>query len=342
MKDKMEKYLINFIRTDTKTAGAKAEADIATFLKSQGFLSIYFDTDLPRLVGLFFEDYLISKKIKQIKAEDVCVLQYSLYSRYHLKKFIQKISQVSTNILVIHDIISLREFSSNADLVRQEIEVFNLFSAIVAHNEEMKRWLITNGVTVPVYSLEIFDYDVPSFLQLEEGNKNSGIVFAGNLDKSEFLSTWQANVPVYLYGINTLNLQYSANLNYLGSQSPTQISQTIARYAFGLVWDGSSVESCTGMFGEYLKYNNPHKTSLYLSSGLPVIIWKEAALAKFIETRGLGIAVSTLAEAEKIIEELSEEEYQVMRKNCQKIAKQLSQGEFTQAAINQILGLQNG
>ena len=47
--------------------------------------------------------------------------------------------------------------------------------------------------------------------------------------------------------------------------------------SFGLVWDGISVETCAGVYGEYLKVNNPHKTSLYLASGIPVIIWKEAA-----------------------------------------------------------------
>ena len=52
---------------------------------------------------------------------------------------------------------------------------------------------------------------------------------------------------------------------------------------FGLVWDGTSLDGCNGRYGEYLKFNNPHKTSLYLSCGIPVIIWKEAALADFVE-----------------------------------------------------------
>ena len=29
--------------------------------------------------------------------------------------------------------------------------------------------------------------------------------------------------------------------------------------SFGLVWDGTSKDTCIGGFGEYLKFNNPHK-----------------------------------------------------------------------------------
>ena len=59
--------------------------------------------------------------------------------------------------------------------------------------------------------------------------------------------------------------------------------------SFGLVWDGMSSETCKGSFGEYLRINNPHKTSLYLASGIPVIIWSKAALAEFIEKNKCGI-----------------------------------------------------
>ena len=57
-----------------------------------------------------------------------------------------------------------------------------------------------------------------------------------------------------------------------------------------------SSETCKGSFGEYLRINNPHKTSLYLASGIPVIIWSKAALAEFIEKNKCGITVDSLYE----------------------------------------------
>ncbi|NRO11242.1 Beta-1,6-galactofuranosyltransferase WbbI [Lactobacillus helveticus] len=46
--------------------------------------------------------------------------------------------------------------------------------------------------------------------------------------------------------------------------------------------------------GNYLRYNDPHKLSLYLASGIPVIIWKKAAEAKFVEENKVGITVDSL------------------------------------------------
>ena len=34
------------------------------------------------------------------------------------------------------------------------------------------------------------------------------------------------------------------------------------------MWDGPSPDTCAGVYGAYLRYNNPHKTSLYLAAGL--------------------------------------------------------------------------
>lgn len=87
---------------------------------------------------------------------------------------------------------------------------------------------------------------------------------------------------------------------------------------FGLVWDGTSVSTCTGDFGEYLQYNNPHKTSLYIRCQLPVIIWNKAALADFVRENGIGICVDSLEELEKILNTLSEEEYAEMKKGRQR------------------------
>ena len=65
---------------------------------------------------------------------------------------------------------------------------------------------------------------------------------------------------------------------------------------FGLVWDGDSLEECHGDFGSYLKYNTPHKASFYLRAGLPIIVWKESAIAPLVEEKGVGFAINSLKE----------------------------------------------
>lgn len=58
--------------------------------------------------------------------------------------------------------------------------------------------------------------------------------------------------------------------NLEGSYMPEELPEKLeAKY--GLVWDGLEITSCEGTFGQYLKYNNPHKFSLYMAAGIAVI-----------------------------------------------------------------------
>lgn len=329
----MEKYLIDFVRNDTVTAGSKAESDINLFLKPHGFKSVYFDVELPRAVKYIFEDYIIQKKIKHIKAEDLCVFQYSLYSRGSLVKFAKHLSFVAKKLLYIHDITSLREQGSSPKEVAEELSVFNLFDCLIVHNESMKKWLEANGVIRPMVSLEIFDYAHTISLKEDRVSDYKTIVFAGNLDKSQFLNQLSNQYPYFLYGLKSESTSYSGNVHYLGSKTATEIPSAITPYGFGLIWDGPEITSCTGMLGEYMRYNNPHKTSLYLSSGLPVIIWKEAALASFVQKHRVGLVVESLTDIDSLFNELTTEEYQLLKSNAQKMADRLRSGYYTVSSV---------
>ena len=102
---------------------------------------------------------------------------------------------------------------------------------------------------------------------------------------------------------------------------------------FGLVWDGDSLDACSGDMGEYLRYNNPHKTSLYIRCHLPIIIWKQAALAPFVSQRGIGLCVDSLREIGSALNALTPERYAEMRHRVEELSLQLSQGHFFREAL---------
>ena len=102
---------------------------------------------------------------------------------------------------------------------------------------------------------------------------------------------------------------------------------------FGLVWDGDSLDACSGDMGEYLRYNNPHKTSLYIRCHLPIIIWRQAALAPFVSQWGIGLCVDSLREIEPAISALTPERYAEMRHRVEELSLRLSQGHFFREAL---------
>lgn len=122
------------------------------------------------------------------------------------------------------------------------------------------------------------------------------------------------------------------NIEYHGSFPVDEIPMMLDR-GFGLVWDGDSIYGCQGQSGQYLRYNNPHKLSLYLSSGLPVVIWREAAEAKFVEENGVGILVDDLRDLQMIISRLSAEEWNDFIRNVRNVSKKLCNGFYASSSI---------
>ena len=102
------------------------------------------------------------------------------------------------------------------------------------------------------------------------------------------------------------------------------------------MWDGNSIQTCASVFGEYLRVNNPHKTSLYLAAGIPVIIWAEAALAEFVSENECGITITSLEGLSARLKNVSEEEYENLKKNAARVGEKLRKGYYTQKAISQV------
>lgn len=104
-----------------------------------------------------------------------------------------------------------------------------------------------------------------------------------------------------------------------------------------MIWDGNSLKMCEGLYGEYLKYNNPHKLSLYIVSGLPIIVWNKAAIADYIIENNLGITISSLEEIEEKISNITEKEYKIMKENVLKLQEKIKKGEVLKQILNKIL-----
>ena len=129
-----------------------------------------------------------------------------------------------------------------------------------------------------------------------------------------------------LYGPNYTGKK-DGNITYKGSFPPDDLP-FVLEGGFGLVWDGISSETCAGVWGEYLKYNNPHKTSLYLASGLPLVIWEKAALADFVVKNGCGITVASLFDIPEAINKVTKDEYEAMLRNTKEVSEKLDSGYF--------------
>ena len=102
---------------------------------------------------------------------------------------------------------------------------------------------------------------------------------------------------------------------------------------FGLIWEGDSIHTCSGDLGIYQKINNPHKASLYIRCNLPIIIWKEAALASFVAENKIGVCIDSLEELDSILSSISAESYNEMVRNIKEINKKIASGYYCKRAV---------
>ena len=273
------------------------------------------------------------KFVQQIKAGDTIFIQdfYLDYMQYIASESLRLVARV---VYLVHDVQCIR-FNKKTG----EIRKLNNGSLLLVHTEAMKRKLTELGVTTPMHIIQLFDYysAAPMMAYEETIQYKHDVVFAGNLAKSEFLKDLLADgtnhdVRFMLYGIlGDLQLGDRKDIVYNGVFTPDNTGEI--RGGWGLVWDGYNIYSCTGDYGNYLRYNASHKSSLYLACGLPIIVWEHSSLADWVREQHIGIVVSSLKHLDDTITAISDDDYRQMVSNARHIGTLLREGNFLRNAV---------
>lgn len=315
-------------------AGPKAKVDVEKILKNEYNASIRtleVRNNIHKRFNLFIfriKKFFYILRNRRINDVTIYQLPYNKSCKDSIKS--------KKSIGLIHDINGLRDM--NNELLNREIALYQKFDVIISHNETMTKFLKEKGVKTPIIELQLFDYLVsgenakPSLTS----GVNRKVVFAGNFNKSLFLNELdesKMNFSINLYGVGNFD-KNNTKYNYLGAFSPDELPLAIEG-DLGLVWDGSIENSkdSNNNFLNYTRYNNPHKLSCYIAAGIPVIVWEEAACAKFVKEKNIGYVISNLYD----INELDFSDYDIKLENVKMIQQDVINGRYTINAINKAL-----
>lgn len=267
----------------------------------------------------------IIKITLKIKSEDIIFIQYPMFTPL-IKYLFRAISKRCKHIyILIHDLETLR----NENVIKEH-QILSSAEKLIVHNENMKKFIEDSLQPAgKIEILQLFDY-LSSENQKNEYKVNE-IVYAGNLANNTFLLglsevlTDPRSLLVYGKEENWMK-EKEIKFSYKGKFLPNQINNVEGYW--GLLWYGDSIYKCTGIMGNYMRYISPHKVSLYLATGKPIIISKDSALATYIEENKLGITANSLLEIEDRINALTEQELKLIQENVKKISTQLKSGAF--------------
>lgn len=228
--------------------------------------------------------------------------------------------------VLVHDVESLRYNGS----INLEMRFFSKATRLILHSEQMKEYFVDKGIdSKNIRVLQCFDYLTKDEIRVER--KNSNVIVSGaTTERSSFLkkiSDAGLGVHINLYGKHCDGYEtvLGRDITHKGTFKSDKVSTL--KGSWGLVWDGDSIDTCSTEMGEYLRYNSPHKVSLFIAAHIPIIIWDHAAKAEYVKEKGLGICVSSLREVKKKIMSISDEEYAQIIRNLEKEAKLVRNGE---------------
>lgn len=322
-----------------RTGWTKARKDVLQLLGQAGYSAMQLPMaqwgDWARMAGALKprSDILVEYPFEQRKR----AYALALLSRLRRSKV----------YALIHDLDTIR---FDTPLPR-ELAILKLFDGLISHNPRMTAWLREAGIKSPVVELKLFDYHCAGPARTWSESAISAplkVVFAGNLSfvKSGFI------YDARLAGLSDVQLSlYGDFFERGGTRSRTVIHKGVfdpdapqldGNYHFGLVWDGTSVATCDGRYGHYMRFNNPHKLSLYIALGLPVIVWSESATAPFVRDQDIGLAVADLRELQRIPSTLASGDYRRMAQNAAALGRKVRQGDFLREAIGRLVGDADG
>ena len=100
----------------------------------------------------------------------------------------------------------------------------------------------------------------------------------------------------------------------------------LSKGGFGLVWGNQENPKDEP---DYYKMNCSYKLASYLSAGIPVFVPDYLSNADFVKGNNVGFVVSSLEEADQVIQECSEEKYSEMVSSVKNVQYLINNGYFT-------------
>ncbi len=332
-------FFIRFKHTTINSAATKPMLDCNKIFSLNGYkdftLTFWDNSDRLKYYISLFKG--IFNFFFSVKSGSAVVIQYPLSSINNVFKYFiiaARLKKVKF-FCIVHDLESLRSGGKNTQLTDKEVLNLNFYDAIIAHNLSMMNWLKEKGVNKSMIPLGVFDYLLPAgIIPVQPEKPIRKIAFAGNLDKSSFIyllykiKKWEFNI----YGPNfNHEKQQQKNVAWCGEFSPEDIAYKI-KGDFGLIWDGERIDLSDEILGNYLKYIDPHKFSLYMAAGIPVIAPKNSAIGIFIGLYKIGLLIDNLYDLDNL--NVTEEQYKHMVANIMNIQDYVVSGDYLTNAIH--------
>ena len=326
-------------------AGNKFSDDVIEICKRQDIQPIVYGQKNSGGLAhriIFFMKYIFD--LLKIKKFSVIYILYPTMPKYF--KYLCYVKRIRKCKLV-GIIMDLPFLCRKVSVSTNDIGELLQMDAIILQNNKQKLLLENIGIVgKSIEEIGILDFlgnpNINSPDSRSYGGRKTILCYGGTLayDSAGFLYKWAHSsyinkIKVNVYGRCLEKKLENPHFEYKGVFPPEEIVDNLEG-DFGLVWSGSEIDYCGGMKGSYYDYASPHKLSMYLMAGMPVIIPKSSALADIVVSKNIGITVTSLDEIEDKLNRISLKEYAAMVNAVNKEAKKISLGTNLERCIKEV------
>ena len=265
--------------------------------------------------------------------DDVVIYQSPSWNEINFDEaFIWQLGAYGTlkKVFLIHDVPPLM-FESNRYLLKRYIDLYNQADLIILPSQNMADFLRSAGLLVPKIMIQkMWDFPVSvDFGMTPHFNKLVSFAGDSNMEKFTFVKEWKYNNVKLAVTASEGDWEHGENISLMGWFNDQSLLANALRNngGYGLLWSEDEYTK------KYMKLCICSKLSLYLASGLPVIVHHSIPAADIILRKNLGFAVDSLDEAVEKIESTTEEQYNQMVHDVGIFGELVRGGYFTRKLL---------
>lgn len=263
--------------------------------------------------------------IARLNAGDIVIFQSPTWNGVDWDNaLVDKIKLYGGRVVFFIQDVPPIQFENNYFLMPYFIDMYNKAEVVVVPSEKMYQRLVEEGLTVKKYVVQkMWDFNVHMDLHTPSFEKK--LYFLGDVSRFPFFQNWQYDTPLHVFGNHKPDYDYS-KVHFGGWLNKTELLLELSKGGFGLVWGNQENPKDEP---DYYKMNCSYKLASYLSAGIPVIVPDYLSNADFVKENNIGFVVSSLEEADKVIQECSEKKYSEMLSSVKNVQYLINNGYFT-------------
>ncbi|BAQ56422.1 conserved hypothetical protein [Lactobacillus acetotolerans] len=287
----MKKYIVGpKMKENGLFAGNKFPRDVIKICEVMGYKPVFVrEIYSKKRPWQLLEDYF---HLLKIKSNSVVIYIDQVAPRISRKLVYSVLQRKNVKVIpLLEDMDIIRNNSISKKQQKRMLNCLNKSAIIISQNKKMSDYLKEKGISTEIVELNLLDFLTTKFKSNHHFPLNTWtICYGGSLSFSQsgFLRNIELRssdkVKYYIYGKGDISNDVSKPLFYKGVFSAEECINKL-KGDWGLVWNGQSSNNTNSQdsFSVYYDYVCPHKLSMYLLCGMPVIVSSKSAVANFVK-----------------------------------------------------------